>query len=101
MFGTRDMYLVTSLLSLLSLSTAHTSVRYESYPGMNYAPVDWFIYRDLGSVGDCANLCTFYTCNLFVTMMFDDISWSTFRGFRCYINIDDIESGKYLTNKVN
>ena len=87
------MYLfVLLLVALLSpLSDAHLSVRYESYPGMNYNPADWFIYRDLDSVGDCANLCTFYTCNLFVTMMFDDISWSPFRGFRCYINIDNIE----------
>ena len=71
----------------------HENTRYSGTIGTAYN-VDssvWYRIADYDTVGQCATLCTYYGCNMFETMLFDDISWSDFRGFRCYINIGDIE----------
>ena len=81
------------LLLIPSWVAGHEHGRYSGTVGTQYNQDadDWYEIMDFDSVGQCAALCTYHACNLFETMLFDDITWDKFRGFRCYINIGTIK----------
>ena len=88
----------SSLLFVFLLSPlvawSHMSGRYFGRTGVAYqaTSLDWEVIMDFDSINQCASLCTWHNCKLFETMLFDDIAWSDFRGFRCYILTTDINA---------
>ena len=95
------MYFLFFTISHISRVSGHLSARYETYPGYNYIIPgnDWYLIRELDSIGDCANICTYVSCNLFKTQFIDGSFGgggggsfgSSFRGFKCFINVAQIK----------
>ena len=97
------MYFLFFTISHISRVSGHLSARYETYPGYNYIIPgnDWYLIRELDSIGDCANICTYVSCNLFKTQFIDGSFGgggggggsfgSSFRGFKCFRNVAQIK----------